>query len=196
MNAPIDPVLFEELSSLIDAELPSDRRRFMLRRLSADAGLGHAWERYHLIGDCLRQRITAPADAGLRERIAVEIARQPTSIKAINRPGRVRDWVSGAAVAASLALSLSLVLIRPDVDPDAADPVARSARSARSAGADSLAPSAASISEAEFEAYLIRHNNALRESGLEGFAPFVDLVTSAGTDSAIERARNGATELR
>lgn len=193
MNAPLDPVLFEELSSLIDAELPSDRRRFMLRRLSVDADLGHAWERYHLIGDCLRQRITAPADAGLRERIAAEITRQPSSKNSINRPGRVRDWVSGAAVAASLALSLSLVLIRPDVDPGAADPVVLSARSA---GAESLAPSAASISEAEFEAYLIRHNNALRESGLEGFAPFVDLVTSAGTDSAIERARNGATELR
>jgi hypothetical protein len=180
------PIL-EDLSSLVDNELDAGRSRFLVQRLENDQELADRWERYHLAGDCLRRRDLLLAANDLGDRVARALAQEP----APGRPstGLVNRWTGGIALAASVALAVSLVFTAPT--PEApVGPVA-------TVGSERPVDAAASvISDAEFEAYMIRHNNALRQNGLEGFAPFVDLVTSAGAESAVLRSRNGLTELR
>lgn len=178
----------EDLSSLIDAELAADRRRFLLKRLETDADLAACWERYHLAGDCLRRRPIALAGREFGAKVTAAIAEEPTPRAVTGSP--LRGWAGGLALAASVTLATLLVFTLPESGRDSSgQPVVAQAGS----GAGEVE---VTITEAEFEAYLIRHNNALRERGLEGFVPFVDLVTSAGAESAVQRARNGVTELR
>ena len=187
MNHPNPQSILEDLSSLVDNELAPDRSRFLVQRLENDLELADRWERYHLAGDCLRRRELALAANDLSERVARAVADEP----APGRPsaGIVNRWTGGVALAASVALAVALVVTVPSPDvPIGANAVSGSGTPTSDA--------AQTISDAEFEEYLIRHNNALRQNGIEGFAPFVDLVTSAGAESAVVRARNGLTELR
>ena len=56
----------QQLSALVDGELPTDEARFLLRRLEHDSELSGCQERWQLLGDVLRGRACAPAPAGSR----------------------------------------------------------------------------------------------------------------------------------
>ena len=53
----------QQLSALIDGELPADEARFLLRRLQHDDELSGCHERWQLCGDVLRGMASAPAGA-------------------------------------------------------------------------------------------------------------------------------------
>ena len=57
----------QQLSALIDGELPADEARFVLRRLQHDEELSGCHERWQLCGDILRGRVCMPAPADFRE---------------------------------------------------------------------------------------------------------------------------------
>src|SRR6185369_10325309 len=46
----------EQLSALMDGELPRDQVRFLLRRIDGDAQLAQAWARYQIAGGVLRRQ--------------------------------------------------------------------------------------------------------------------------------------------
>lgn len=100
----------EQLSALIDGEGEVREWELALRRLGNDAELKDRWERYHLIGEALKNNLPDTLDLGFAERIrqAIETEQQPEPV----RPPRsgigtvVASWykpITGFALAASVA---------------------------------------------------------------------------------------------
>lgn len=190
-----------ELSALLDGELAAQPARFLLRRLGNDPALAAAAERWTLAGDCLRHKplrlLPAGFAAGLRQTIAAEPA--PAHTRGPNQPGPhhrgpVRRWAGFVALAASVALAVLLIAspdrVGPPATPILADqgPTGLRERDLAPMPTRAARPAAATAAlDAEFEAYLVRHNEALRQSGLQGFVPFVDLVATPRAEAAVHR---------
>lgn len=112
----------QQLSALLDGELPPDEARFLFRRLQHDPELLGCWTRWQQAGDCLRHRVEVPLPGSFALAVAQAVAREP---KLVNGGHRLR-WAGGAALAASAAV-LALMLARqaPQANPDAAPAPAR-----------------------------------------------------------------------
>ncbi|WIH06120.1 sigma-E factor negative regulatory protein [Xanthomonas translucens pv. graminis] len=138
----------QQLSALIDGELPADEARFVLRRLQHDEELSGCHERWQLYGDILRGRVCMPAPADFGERVrqaVVAEAQRADAARASHAAGSRRAWRWGgsAALAASVA-AIALFLTRerlPDAAPAAA-PVQVASSSAPAAAAPAV-PAAA-----------------------------------------------------
>ena len=148
MSHTADSNLAEQLSALMDGELPEQQARFLRRRLEHDADLRAAWSRLHLASSCLKGHAVQP--------LALDCARVRADA---NLPGR-RGWMRWAAVAsvaptpvASAALasasvpaapspaSADLVALRPAADgPAATVPASASEPSQASLLASNTAP--------------------------------------------------------
>lgn len=121
----------QQLSALVDGELPADEARFLLRRLQHDEELNSQWERWQLLGDALRGQAVAPAPAGFAQRVADAMAAEPVAARATvpARNGLLR-W-GGGALAASVAALALFVAVRPaDEEPAPVAPLASTPASA------------------------------------------------------------------
>lgn len=187
-----------ELSALLDGELAAQPARFLLRRLANDPALTTATERWALAGDCLRGKplrlMPAGFAAGLRRAIAAEP--EPARARRPHPRGGAGRWAGFLALAASVALAVLLFASPDRVGPPASPILAEQAQAPAGLRERDLAPaptraarpaSATALPDAEFEAYLVRHNEALRQSGLQGFVPFVDLVATPRAETAVHR---------
>lgn len=100
----------QQLSALMDGDLPADEARFLLRRLQHDHDLAGCLERWQLCGDALRGQARAPAPAGFAERVAQAIAAESSSVTTAApqtqaaRPRNLLVRWGGGALAASVAL--------------------------------------------------------------------------------------------
>jgi negative regulator of sigma E activity len=109
----------EQLSALLDGELPPEQTDFLLKRLGRDAELRATLARYQLVGDTLRgERVRARPDFMLR--VSAAIAAEPPLAAPAVRPVRGRSawatWlkpVAGLAVAATVA-SVAVVVMQRD----------------------------------------------------------------------------------
>ncbi|WP_045736680.1 RseA family anti-sigma factor [Xanthomonas sp. MUS 060] len=136
----------QQLSALIDGELPADEARFVLRRLQHDEELAGCHERWQLCGEILRGRVSVPAPADfsarVREAVAAE-ASQQVHARRLGAAGKRRTWrwSGGVALAASVAgLALFVTGERlPDVP--AAVPPAQVASAVTPASAVVASPS-------------------------------------------------------
>lgn len=138
----IDNHYFQQLSALMDGDLPPDQARFLLRRMEHDTALTGCWERWQLCGDALRGQAQAPAPAGFADRIALAIAAEPMRSAANAASSRTRSNLArwgGGALAASVA-AIALFMVRQQV-PDETPPQATPAVANQSPAAT---PSAAS----------------------------------------------------
>lgn len=110
----------QQLSALIDGELPADEARFLLRRLQHDEELAGCHERWQLCGDVLRGRALAPAPIDFAARVRSAVAAEPAP-RAQPAPARGRAWRwGGGAVAASVA-ALALFMTHERVPAPAVD---------------------------------------------------------------------------
>ena len=98
----------EQLSALMDGELPRDETRFLLRRLDADTQLATTWSNYQIASDVLKKRFATPMPANFSVSVMQAIAseHQPAV-----RGGWLR-WASGGAIAAAVAV-VALTTMRP-----------------------------------------------------------------------------------
>lgn len=98
----------QQLSALMDGDLPADEARFLLRRLQHDHELAGCWERWQLCGDMLRGQGRAPAPTGFAERVMQAVAAESVAPSvATAAPSRSRSLLArwgGGALAASVAL--------------------------------------------------------------------------------------------
>lgn len=183
----------EHISSLMDGELSRETGLFLTKRLSADKELTGAWERYHLIRDCIRQPGTrAPVvDLSLRMKNALaDEVNEPAQNWTVNR------WlkpVSGIAIAASVAL-MAIVAIGPGPSPQTGDTASSPTVqpfSSPNVLPSSLITQAASYSpqaqgrDARLSAYLLRHNQASNSITTLGFVSFVPMVASATYEDSL-----------
>lgn len=95
----------EQLSALLDGELPEAEVAMVVRRVARDDALRAAALRYSLIGDALRDELPAgrPADLVARVRAGIDAAPAPTAESAASGSNIAR-LVAGFAVAASVAV--------------------------------------------------------------------------------------------
>ncbi len=105
-------ILNEQLSALLDGELPPEETTLLLKRLGREQALAARLGRYRLCGDVLRgERVQPRADFALR--ISAAIAAEPalaTPVAARARRGGWLEPLAGLAVAASVAVVAVLVL--------------------------------------------------------------------------------------
>ncbi len=96
-------LLREQLSALMDGELPREECELLVKRISTSAELARSWHAYHLIGDALRDQL-AGSDA---EQLAPRVREALTGEGGgrAHGAGRLRRWSTLAAGIAVLGLA-------------------------------------------------------------------------------------------
>jgi len=110
----------EQMSALLDGELPPDEVGLLVRRLERDAGLRKAFGNYVLAGESLRApgAIMASPDFAARVAAAIDDGVVPVAVpQAVHgrEPLRWRRPLAATALAASAALA-AVLLVRPGAD--------------------------------------------------------------------------------
>ena len=168
--------LYEQLSALVDDELPLAEQTLLLKQLGADAELRDRLARYQLISDSLGNHLPPRVDAGFHKEIhaalqdepAVHVAPAP-HIAGLFKP------VAGLAVAASVAVVavFSLQTVREETGADtpvvAAVPAAEDYLRAEAPAPVSATPN----TPQSLDAYLVNHNEYAVNRGM---LPYVRLV--------------------
>ena len=113
----------EQMSALLDGELPPDEVGLLVRRLERDAGLRKAFGNYVLAGESLRAPGAIMASPGFAARVAAAIddGVVPVAVpQAVHgrEPLRWRRPLAATALAASAALA-AVLLVRPGADQGA-----------------------------------------------------------------------------
>ena len=106
--------LREQVSALVDGELPDGEHELLLRRFTVERSLRLNWERCHLIGEAMRKGLPDVDMRGFADRVMAELTEEPI---AAEKPGRFGGMFTrafaGAAVAASVAV-VAIVGLRHD----------------------------------------------------------------------------------
>ncbi|ABM60834.1 sigma-E factor negative regulatory protein [Halorhodospira halophila] len=100
--------LAEQLSALVDDELPREQRAFLMRRLDHDAEARGRLARYFLMRDALQRNLPPQPSTDLVERVRAELASEPAydARRDAARQAASRDWrrpAFGGLIAASVA---------------------------------------------------------------------------------------------
>ena len=101
--------LREQVSALVDNELPADEHELLIRRFSMDRHLCLSWERYHLIGEAMRKSLPQVDTRGFADRVMTVIADNSIVVKTLE--SKLFGQVGKAAVGAGLAACVALVAI-------------------------------------------------------------------------------------
>ena len=121
-------LLNEQLSALLDGELPPEETTLLLRRLRREPALAEQLARYRLCGEVLRgERVQARADFAMR--VSAAIAEEPAlaAVPAVRRRTPQPRWLrvaGGFSVAAAVASVAVLVLRQSPVLSPPAQPMA------------------------------------------------------------------------
>jgi len=99
----------EQLSALLDAELPVEEEELLLRRLERDGSHRETLARYSLIGECIRGAATEPAFLRIGDRVRADVERENIAPSAPSGR-RIGRGLLGAGIAAGIAV-LALVTI-------------------------------------------------------------------------------------
>jgi sigma-E factor negative regulatory protein RseA len=120
---PMTDQIREQISALLDGELPKGEIGLLLRRMERDPGLRRSYESYVLAGEVLRSPGGIVASRGFSARVAAALedgTSLPESAPVPLDRGS-RRWLrpaAGVAVAAGAALA-AVLLVRPDPDASA-----------------------------------------------------------------------------
>ena len=173
----------QQLSALVDGELPTDEARFLLRRLEHDGELSGCQERWQLLGDVLRGQACAPAPAGFDLRIHAAIAAEAGRVSPASerqaRRGGWRRWGGGAALAASVA-AVALFMARGQL-PGPAVP-------------ETVIATAAQVPATPVVADAAPAEVAGTEAGLAAAAPAVAAVALRRADASVRRGSATRTQ--
>ena len=162
----------EQLSALLDGELPRDEMGLLMRRLDKDPGLRCAFGSYVLMGETLRApggRIASPSFAAS---VSAAIDESPVPVEKTSTArsgvtGQVRQHVAlwkrpmvRTALAASAAAS-AVLLFRPDMTPVAqleVTPASSFAMSASPTPAQSQRLAGYLVAHSQFSTPMVRRN--------------------------------------
>ncbi len=206
----------EQLSALMDGELPRDETKFLLRRIEHDRDLAQCWSNFHVLRQALRRQELVVVRGDFAESVLARI--ELDSAPALPGTGKWLRWASGGAIAASVAVVALLFSGPRGVSEDlgetplAATPVPASApvSTVSSAGSEfrppmispalDVQPASASTPgfatqstpiDPRLQSYLIRHYDAAGNAGQAGVMPYVLLIVPSqqqAADGAAEKA--------
>lgn len=177
--------LNEQLSALVDGELPEAEKEMLLTRLARDPDLKRTWQTYHTISASLRNQLPEQSDRHLVERVNAALAEDPPMVA--EDPASGTRWpgvfkpLAGLAIAASVAIVAVLTVqqLQPSspVDHNA---IVASGPVSDPAGAytrvDSGQRRTGSHPPDYLNQYLVNHNEYAASSGIRGMLPYVRIV--------------------
>ena len=111
--------LDEQLSAVLDGELPADQYDLLLRRLDADPELRDKFARFSLIGDAMASSQAEVGALALADRVREELAGIEAPEGTADRNASSRSSIVGGVLGAGFAAAAALVLAlnlnpRPD----------------------------------------------------------------------------------
>ena len=171
----------EDLSALVDGEVGTHEATSLLERVERESALRTAWERYHLIGDVLRNGIPDVGMHDLVERVRKLVDSEPLSLtRRRRRVGPVKA-MGGLALAASVAIVaiVGVQLVNRELPPapaqiaeaEVTDPADEPVQFA-GARWDVEHPAV----EARLNRYLVDHSEYL-DNGMWGVLPYARIVS-------------------
>lgn len=175
--------LREQVSALADDELGSREAELLLERMQRDPALREAWDRYHLVGEAMRNALPAVRDAGLVERVSRAVEDEPGTVRGRTRAARIMRQlrpVAGLAVAASVAM-LAVLTLQPPRDSAPGEVVPSLGE--RPANAPLLTPRRVDFSgvrspelQDQLRTYLLNHSEHAGGARLRGVMPYVQIA--------------------
>ncbi len=183
----------EQISSLIDDELPDSERSEAIDSLGDGGKLRQRWERYHLISDVLGNNLPDAIDQGFADRVRDALAGEPAVLaprRSTRKAPAIVKQVAGLAVAATVAAVAILAVqeYNQSVAPapqkvaqkEASGPVPGTGEWIRVSGVNWNMDHPKV--ESKLNNYLVNHNGY--SSGMQGILPYAKIV---GYDSAAEQ---------
>ena len=176
--------IHEQLSALVDDELPEAEQALLIRQLATDEELRLVLARYQLVSDSLHDSMPQRVETGFHRRVHVALEAEEAVHAASGAGNRWYRPLLGAAIAASVAVVavVSLQNIRQEVPgepqdlaiaPDAGT-FMRPENVANVADVTTRVEPATSTSD--LDAYLVNHNEYSVNGGLQGMLPYVRIV--------------------
>jgi sigma-E factor negative regulatory protein RseA len=179
--------LNEQLSALMDDECATPELGLALRRLSGNAELKACWQRYHLIGDTLRNNLPQRVGTEFSERVHDLIAAEPPLVRPVRSNREQLRPIAGWAAAASISIAVGLGFsnlwtsenssiptdtIAINQIPQVPEPEIQD-----SSVIPPVAAASVSNPDSRLNNYLIDHNEYSSVSSIRGIVPYMHTVT-------------------
>ena len=162
----------EQISELMDGELPEREAAAPLAALRGDGEASEAWRLYHLIGDAVRGSRALPGD--FTTRVAERLAREPTVLAPGRAPGMAQRALRVAMYAAAGIAGIALVVNLAVEPPQAPAPVAQAPQKPVAPKVAAQAPLPLPLAADD---YLRAHQLYSPRGDLQGVAPYVRMVS-------------------
>jgi sigma-E factor negative regulatory protein RseA len=184
----------EQVSALMDGELPGAEASHVLGHLLCDTARIRLWERYHLMGDAMRANLPDRIDLRFAERVWQALDREPMILipRAVRRRlHRGLRHVAIVAIAASVAvvavLGVSLLsqrLIQPGTTELASvvGPGASRFRTQHRLPGGQPARSPSPVQDPKLQGYSVNHYEYASSNGMLGILPYVSFVGNEARD--------------
>lgn len=195
---------YEQLSGFMDGDMAISVD-VTLAAVKTDPALRAAWQRYHLIGDSLREQLPAQIDPGFSARVSSLIQHEPTILAPQRSGWRMQQFLkpaAGMAIAASVAIValVSLQSIETGQSLTAEPGVAATAPAQQPATqiantapantasvrtvsggqaviAPRYSPQSTSLEQQRLNSYLVNHNEYRANNGsIQGVTPYVRII--------------------
>jgi sigma-E factor negative regulatory protein RseA len=169
--------LNEQLSALMDDECAIPELGLALRRLSGDAELKSRWQRYHLIGDTLRNNLPQTIEVEFSESVHNLIAAEPPLMKPAQPGWRHIKPLAGWAAAASISVAVGLGFSDAWSPGNSTPPPVKLAENLPAPGSQSDPSADMTESDPRLSNYLINHNEYSSFNSIRGIVPYMHMVT-------------------
>lgn len=186
----------EQISALLDGELPATEQPLLLERLARDPALRARWSRYQLIGDGLRKTLPARVDLHLAERVMGVIEALPAQPAGTSSAVvRALKPLAGLAVAASVAVVAILAVQQVRTPGSGTESGPGAVQMAANPSAQAVQPVADAYVRVQgtrwdvqrgnaqppqvgkrLNEYLVNHSEYAASAGMPGMQPYVRIV--------------------
>jgi sigma-E factor negative regulatory protein RseA len=166
--------LNEQLSALVDDELPGSEHDLLLRRIENDDQLYQRLSRYQLISDALQSHLPERVDPAFSRRVKVLLQSEP-ALSRYSRLAMLARPAAGLAVAASVAVMAVMSLQSAQQGTPSPTEVAASTPPAGDYLRVSDEPGNPSV-DRKLDIYLVNHNEYAVNRGMQGMLPYVRIV--------------------
>jgi sigma-E factor negative regulatory protein RseA len=181
----------EQLSALIDGEHDNST---VLNNLINDEDMRGAWQRYHLIGDCLRGHLPDTLNSDISTKVSKELREEPTVLAPQTSKRFNLKPIAGFAIAASVALVAVFTIQRSaEIDTSngtipavASNEVNKTYSQPQSytfpepqvlPASIKKSDTPESIANQRLNNYLMNYNEYRSNGGMNGILPYVRIVT-------------------